>query len=230
MDTLVYMAHIAPLKDPVLYRLALELASSQRREKTLRLRLAADRERSLAAELLLRCALAEQGTEPAELRYAFGPEQKPRLEGQEGLCFNLSHSGDCVLCVLGEHELGCDVQKLQPVDPALVRRFFAPEEQAQITAAEGEERAQLTIRFWTWKESYIKAVGRGLRQPLGSFAIRPGPEGPQLVRPEGGRPCFFAELAAPDGYCAALCQLDAPPRLRQRSVDLGAFLSAELKK
>lgn len=140
-----------------------------RREKLARQRNARSRRQGLGAELLLRRALADCAPEhpwPPEIR--LGAQGKPDWD-VEGLHFNLSHSGELAACAIADRPVGLDVQNACAYREALVQRFFCPGERAYL--AESENRDRAFGRIWVMKESYIKALGKGLALPLSSFSV-----------------------------------------------------------
>jgi 4'-phosphopantetheinyl transferase len=92
-----------------------------------------------------------------------------------GLHFNLSHTTGLVTCLVGRMErLGVDTENTQrPMTDLmqLARRYFAPAEVAALDATAEHQRRELFFRFWTLKESYIKARGIGLSLGLSRFAF-----------------------------------------------------------
>ena len=197
----LYAASVAALSDPERYAEACRLVSAARRERLNRLSRQPDRCRSLAAELLLRRALKDCGLQPP-FAFRLSPAGKPYLP--DAPRFSLSHSGVHVLCAVSEREVGCDVERIRPVSPKLAERFFCPEEAAEIAAAPTEEaRLRSFFRFWTLKESYVKALGTGMRLPFRSFRLRLEPA-PALVSPQDAGRFAFREFTALPGYCCAL--------------------------
>ena len=97
-----------------------------------------------------------------------------RKEGlPENVSYNLSHSGNYVMCAYSTRpgaRVGCDLEMLGEFREKTARRFFCQEEYAYILKEEREEeRRNLFYRFWVLKESFLKAVGEGLRLRLDSF-------------------------------------------------------------
>ena len=91
--------------------------------------------------------------------------------------FNLSHSGDFVLCAaaIGDDEctqVGCDIEAVRDIDLDMAKRFFTDSEQQQVFAsAQMNDRYQMFFRFWTLKESFVKALRVGLKQDTKGFAF-----------------------------------------------------------
>ncbi|MGB5097050.1 MAG: 4'-phosphopantetheinyl transferase superfamily protein, partial [Porticoccaceae bacterium] len=127
----------------------------------------ADRHRALLARLLLRQALSHRyPLPPAGWRFARDRRGKPALAWPAlPVTFNLSHSGDLVVCALGQHcELGVDVEQIAPRDRllALARRFFSVDECARLGGLSGAAQRDAFYDIWTAREAYFKAVGCGL--------------------------------------------------------------------
>ena len=220
METSVYVAGLEPLKDRELYRRALDTASPERRKKALRYRREDSRLRSLGGELLLRRALEDCGLEAGELRYEYGDHGKPRLAGQEEFHFSLSHSGSYVMLAVSERELGCDLEQITEPRLKVARRYFAREEWEHLSSTAGEEQTRLFFRYWTLKESFLKATGQGLHLPLDAFQIVLGEDGSVTVRQSfDEREYHFAEFQTIPGYCCALCQSGAFQGARWENVN-----------
>lgn len=96
---------------------------------------------------------------------------KPRLRDWSGVHFSISHSGNIWSCAVGDGPLGLDLQKqYEKNGEKLARRFFHPEE---IAWMEIHGFGQFS-RIWTYKESYVKYTGTGLREGLDYFSVIPG--------------------------------------------------------
>ena len=214
----LYAVCTAALADEVLYRAAYNAASAARRVKTDRLRSSEDKRRALCAELLLRYALRENGIRPPEC-FACGEYGKPYLPGGE-LFFNLSHSGEWVICAAAECELGCDIERIGHGNINVAKRFFTKEEYERITSEPSpEKRDVLFCRYWTLKESFLKATGRGLSLPLDSFTVRLGDE----ITVQGGsveRDFRFREYSDIPGYCCAVCAKGQMPAEKLRRINI----------
>lgn len=131
-----------------------------------------------AAHALLRASLAElTGRAPQDWRFSVGAHGKPEaicLPGEPALRVNLSHTrGQAVVGLSLGHELGVDVEWLarDNATAEIAERFFAPAECAFLRARPPCEAREVFFAFWTLKEAYIKATGKGLALPLDAFAF-----------------------------------------------------------
>lgn len=114
---------------------------------------------------LLRAILgAYLRVEPAEIKFQYGPEGKPFLQGHT-VCFSVSHSEDRVLYALcRSHELGVDLEYVRelPDIETLAQHSLAPSEYAAFCNTVPAVRTRAFYCCWTRKEAYMKATGRGL--------------------------------------------------------------------
>ncbi|CAM4502077.1 4'-phosphopantetheinyl transferase family protein [Paenibacillus typhae] len=86
--------------------------------------------------------------------------------------FNISHSGDWVVAAFDNSPVGIDIEKIVPIDLEISKSFFASSELNVIQMRNNkQEQIKLFYQIWTLKESYVKAIGKGLSIPLNSFAI-----------------------------------------------------------
>ncbi len=93
---------------------------------------------------------------------------KPRLKGSktdQGLVFNISHSGDYALFGFGwQQRLGVDIEIWrEAIDmEALTQRCFSKTERHHWHALKANAQPAAFFDLWTRKESFVKAIGRGL--------------------------------------------------------------------
>ena len=150
-----------------------------------------DRKRSLAAGIIIKHILNENGLSENSLSYS--KNGKPLADG---LFFNVSHSGNYVVGVVSDCEVGCDIEKVSSAPMKVAQHYFSPAESEYINSEPDKDRAFFTI--WTLKESYMKMTGQGLSLALDSFEILKTVNGFTLGKaPE--RQCFFRTLEF-DGY------------------------------
>lgn len=206
----VVLEKTRPLED---YEQLLVRVSGACRERAARFRRRIDGENTVLGELLLREMLLRlTGHAAVSLgRDSFG---KPYWREGPAVQVNISHSGDFVACAVAPEPVGIDVQVSSQASPALVRRFFAPEEARYVLEGEADGQALRFCRIWTMKESYIKRDGRGLRIPLNSFNVL------QIQREQ---PDLFYEISlAPRASCQICC--DTAPVGNLLRLEAHAFL------
>ena len=204
----IYIADISVLRKRAVFQRLYEGMSEARRRRIDRFRFPKDRCRSLGAGVLLRRALADAGVD--EAIFVYGEHGKPRLAGDPGVHFNLSHAGDRAMCVISTHRVGCDVERRGRRGTQVAERFFAPEENRRILAAPESERDALFTRFWALKESFLKATGLGLTLPLGAFAVDLDGDRITIRQDVDKNEYRFFELDPADEYQYAVCEQNGP--------------------
>lgn len=114
-----------------------------------------------AGQYLLQHALGRDVYEQAQ--FAAGEHGKPYMV-DSSLYYNISHSGSYVVLVIGNTELGVDLQRKEGKRlEALAKRFFTIEEWQALCACETDEaREALFFYIWCRKEAYGKYLGVGL--------------------------------------------------------------------
>ena len=173
MLTRIYFTCVSPLADERLYRSLYTAASEARRQKTDRYRFPKDRMLSLGAEGLLLYALQKAGRGREAISYRYGAHQKPYLADADGFFFNLSHAGEYAMLAVSDAEVGCDVERIRPVDRKLFTRVLTADERSVLAAAPEAERDALFF-----------AAGRELYEG----ARKGAPSGSRIVF-DHARPC-----------------------------------------
>ncbi|MCC8169762.1 MAG: 4'-phosphopantetheinyl transferase superfamily protein [Oscillospiraceae bacterium] len=145
-----------------------ERMSPRRMEKINRIRVEKTKKQSIGAELLLNYALKREcQIEPPVI---WETDENGKLFVPDcAFNVNLSHSDDYAVCAVSDTAVGVDIQKIKPADKALAKRFFTSDEYEYVLNARNAEDA--FFRIWVRKESFIKAVGKGLAIPLSSFSV-----------------------------------------------------------
>lgn len=154
-----------------------------------------DKLRCLGGRLLLTHCF---GTD-YDSRVFYNAYGKPFIK--DGLCFNLSHSGDYVVLALSTRAVGVDIQYHEEGDYiSLSRIAFHVSEQQYLKSCRPLKETFYSL--WSLKESYMKAVGTGFSMPSSSFSISLTENGPQFDTDTGYTPLlipFYPE------YSLAVC-------------------------
>ncbi|MCR8846045.1 4'-phosphopantetheinyl transferase superfamily protein [Paenibacillus sp. SC116] len=152
---------------------SLQLLPTDKQQKISRYMRKPDQLRALIGEITVRLnAMSRTGLSHEQLHFDTNTYGKPFLRDMPSFSYNVSHSGDWVVCAIDETEVGVDVENIQPIDLAIAERFFSKEEVNDLFALPEHERQAYFFDLWTLKESYIKAVGKGLSIPLNSFSFK----------------------------------------------------------
>lgn len=139
--------------------------SPSRKERIDRLRRQEDKQRSLAAELLVQQLLKEYyGVTSAML--CCRQNGQPYLENC-GLQVSISHCEQMVACAVSQTSVGIDIERIRPIDLRITRHTCVPEEldYLQISGEGVCSDPEVLRRFfeiWTAKEAYFKKCGTGI--------------------------------------------------------------------
>jgi phosphopantetheine--protein transferase-like protein len=170
-DCRVFLRYIDDVRESV----ALKLLCDDERDRFAKFIDRRDALRFLAAHASLRKILSCGGSvDPRAWRFTHNEHGKPTLSYESDLRFSISHSGSLVaIAVARGVEVGIDVEPLargHAILP-LAQRYFAPLERQAIQCAAARDRERLAVRYWTLKESAMKAEGVGLARGLSHVIV-----------------------------------------------------------
>lgn len=223
----IYVLHLHPAQEEMrrsFLREAAECVDEVRREKTERLKGTGAKAASLGAGMLLQkmamdltegientdilfleedellavlqARMRREQTLPFPFSYEYGEQGKPQIVNFPKK-FNLSHSGDYVVCAVGDGEVGADIQKWVPYKERTAERFFAPTEWKLLQELPASQRTELFYRLWSRKEAYGKYTGQGIGSAVGEdFSDEQNWQEKQIC---------FRERVLEDSYSLAVC-------------------------
>jgi 4'-phosphopantetheinyl transferase len=137
-----------------------------------------DRNRYIFAHGMLRDVLASYvGFDAKQLLLQTNKFGKPYIANPEfgkKIHFNLSHSLNIILIAVSIHSpVGIDVEFMRDMKDArqIAMRNFSRTEKDYLTSLSPDEFMNMFYQYWTLKESFIKAIGKGLSFPLDKFSV-----------------------------------------------------------
>ncbi|MGH1145177.1 4'-phosphopantetheinyl transferase superfamily protein [Bacillus pseudomycoides] len=150
------------------------LISNEKRERIRRLIKLDDVNRILIGDLLVRSLICEKyKINNDEIKFVYNKHRKPFVKNFSDFHFNISHSGEWVVCITANSNVGIDIEKISEIDARkLAQEFFSEEEFHDLSNINSDEQISYFFDLWTLKESYIKTIGKGLYIPLNSFSIK----------------------------------------------------------
>lgn len=214
---------------------ALGYVEVARRERIMKFHFMTDKKRSLMGTLLSGYAISKAlGISPREVEYGKNEYGKPFVVssnehgesfamGEPDVQFNISHSGNYVALAIGNEPVGIDVQEHKDGMDNIAERFFSKEEKEALAAAgaAGGEKTggpdnstpdlerELFYEMWSLKEAYIKAIGKGLSQPLDEFGvINKNGEYKLFIKGKESTDYHFAKYDL-EGYSLCVCSTDS---------------------
>ncbi len=91
--------------------------------------------------------------------YYYNKYSKSYILEHPQLYFNLSHS----------KTWGGDIERIRGINLKIAERFFSNEEYMLINSKTGYNQFLCFYEYWTLKEAFVKAIGKGLVVSLDSF-------------------------------------------------------------
>ncbi|QHT69347.1 4'-phosphopantetheinyl transferase superfamily protein [Rhodocytophaga rosea] len=143
---------------------------------------------------------------------------KPYIDHQ--VFFNISHAGRYVICALNSEETGIDIEEIQPIELNDFNAIFCAEEKFQLSKASNP--LQQFFKFWTIKESVIKAEGKGLSIPMDQVTI--SPEGAVSYKE---KTWYVKEIDAFQDYCCVIATATQLTSLIVKKVNFDVAQSTE---
>jgi 4'-phosphopantetheinyl transferase len=155
------------------------LLNDEERARYQRYRVDSARRQFLIARALVRSTLSRYvSTRPDEWTFASNRYGRPEIASPQlprALRFNLSHTSGLLSCAVAwEHDVGVDVEWINRRTGGvhLARRFFSQAEVADLLRVPERRQRDAFFDYWTLKEAYVKARGKGLAIPLGQFSFK----------------------------------------------------------
>ena len=167
----VWHGDLTPIDQP----LYLPLLASHERNHAQNLTQPAIRQRYIQVRATLRSLLSRylnQAPESIDIRS--NQHGKPYLHDYPELVFNLSHSGDYLVIALANRcQLGIDIElcKARANLPLMVNKCFNQTEAVYWQSLPENQKTSVFYQFWTRKEAFVKATGRGIALGLQQCVI-----------------------------------------------------------
>ncbi len=177
----LYLVDISCRLEKIKYNYLCRFVEKSTKERLSKFVFYDDALRTLLGELLVKKLFCEKlGYGFDRIKWSRGEYGKPFIMPGTHL-FNISHSGDYVVCVIDNSEVGVDIEKIKKIDFEIAKRFFNEMEHNFLSSLDTLNKLPAFYRLWTMKESYIKALGKGLSKKLNSFSVIGGLECSQVL-------------------------------------------------
>ena len=174
----VYYFNITPLRNKNIFAEKVKEVSPRRLAKIERLKKTDDKLRCLGAGLLINY-IREKFDIRDEIMVA--KNGKPHFT-RTRMSFNISHSGNYVVIVVSDFNIGIDIQRMEKHNHLIAEKNFCANDCAYINENDNYEiQRQRFHEIWTIKEAYLKNIGIGLRKPLNSFEIDLSHGNPRII-------------------------------------------------
>ncbi|MDF2544190.1 MAG: 4-phosphopantetheinyl transferase superfamily protein [Herbinix sp.] len=141
----------------------MEVIPIERIQKANKYRRIEDTYLSAMSYAMLQYGLYKELLNISNLELFYNQFGKPYLM-DKGIYFNISHCKAGVACGISNDEIGVDIQDVIHVKDDVLKRICSPEEIQYINKSDYPSEA--FTKLWTYKESYLKAIGKGITEDL----------------------------------------------------------------
>lgn len=206
----IYAVEILDISEEMLNALYL-LTDSKKLSKVKKFINEKDKIRTLIGEILIRTIITEElGIRNDNLSFEKNLYGKPYIKEYTQFNFNISHSGDFVVCAIDNNPIGVDIEEVKYIEyEDIAKNFFTTNEFDYITKNDPYSSLSRFYEIWTLKESYIKCCGQGLSIPLKSFSIEVDKyESIKVVSNNEYKEHIFKIFDIELGYKLAVCSLN----------------------
>ena len=149
-----------------------KLVSPEKQERLKRFNFYKDACNTLLGDILARTEICRvTGLGNNTLEFSANTYGKPFLVNDPRIHYNISHTGNYVVCAMDNQPVGIDIELIKPIDLKIPERFFTPDEVYYIISPQDDLVTHRFYEVWTKKESRIKLEGKGLSMPLSSFDV-----------------------------------------------------------
>lgn len=217
----IYSVKISDISAEKLSELCL-IIDSEKKYKVMEFVNKKDKIRTLVGEMLIRTIIAENlKISYKSIKFSKNEYGKPYLKGYPQFNFNISHSGDYVLCAVDDKNIGIDIEEIKYIEyKEIAKTFFSAKEIGYIINHDLKCQLDRFYEMWTLKESYIKCCGQGLSIPLKSFSIEINQyENIKAITNNDYTEHTFRLLDIDPGYKVAVCSLNKELCSKVISVD-----------
>ena len=139
------------------------LMSDEKKKTVDKIRNSDDKKRTVAGEMIARKAISKWCDIPPEsIVFETKEHGKPYAKNIK-IEFNISHSGNMVVCAIDDKPIGIDIEQIRPIDLKLANRFCT-EQELKYLFLDNDNNEILTrfFKLWTAKEAYGKCIGKGI--------------------------------------------------------------------
>lgn len=155
--------------DETVFQFLLKFSPPEKQQRILRQRIKQNAVSMAVGGALARYMLWKKFGITPDAKIAYGEFGKPYLPDYPDAHFNISHSGQFVVCAVYDRPIGVDVQEIIPYRPDIAAKICSNTELAQIEAST-DQSTEFT-RIWTRKEATAKVKGLGIWAAVSSIAI-----------------------------------------------------------
>ena len=157
----IYLIKVNKPINQDLFGYLFKFVQTEKKQRILRQKMKQNADNMLIGEILAKVVIKQTfGIDIEKQKFARTESGKPYLTDFSDVHFNISHSGEYVVCGVSDKPVGVDVQKIGEYKPEVAKRVCNEMELKEI-----EESPDMSAHFtklWTQKEAVLKMQGRGI--------------------------------------------------------------------
>lgn len=168
----IYAIKVKEINKENLHKIS-EFIHREKKIKIQKLNHKEDKIRTLIGEVLIRNIIKENlAISNEDIVFEINRYGKPFLRDNPNFNFNISHSGNYVVCAIDHKPIGIDIEKIISIEyKSISKNFFTSKELNFIMEENLNNQLNKFYEIWTLKESYVKACGQGLYMSLKAFSM-----------------------------------------------------------
>lgn len=132
----------------------------------------------------------------------YSPLGKPSFRDYKEIHMSIAHCSHGVTVILSRESVGIDIEQIKQYNIYAAKKILDENERKRVEAS--ADPSKEFFRYWTLKESYIKAIGMGLSYPMKSIHIILEEEG-QVSSSQ--KDAIFSLYENDLGFIVAICRL-----------------------
>ncbi len=130
-----------------------------------------DQERFIVGRAILRVVLSYYlNILPKDIVFYYNHYGKPYIVTNtiDSLEFNITHSNKMLVIAIANRSVGIDIEYMHCVNnlEGYMEGLLTTYLQNDLRMNKNEEKQKILLRLWTVLESYVKAIGKGIRYPF----------------------------------------------------------------
>jgi 4'-phosphopantetheinyl transferase len=159
----IYAFNLKDVSSELMNKLLL-LIDYHHRSKIERFKNEQDKLRSLIGNVLVRSIIIKRiGIENSSIKFIKNKNGKPYLHGFPNFQFNISHSGEYVVCAIDDKPIGIDIEEIKPLNYIYIaKKIFTEKEIKYLLNCDEKDELSRFYEVFTLKESFVKCIGEGL--------------------------------------------------------------------
>lgn len=161
MTPKIYLAKVDNPVNSSIFQYLLKFVHTKKIKRILKQRIKQNADNMLIGEILAKVAIKKTfDIDIAKQEFAYTEYGKPYVFNYPNVHFNLSHSGEYVICSVSDNPVGVDIQKISEYNPDVAERVCCEKELKQIE--DSLDKASEFTKLWTQKEAILKMYGTGI--------------------------------------------------------------------